>query len=345
MDNNDNSVQNKELEIEGNFAKEGKNISQIEQKFDKIMEENEEFTKNDEENNNINNEYEDSLSYSTFYRSSQSSFNKNSKDIELSIKRRFSTNFSNSQFNKNYQELNGTPSDKQYFSQKTIKRIHPINLFRNESNNLIPNYYKGTDCYFKSIYINNNDYQKSKNYIRKELFFKDYDECNNDFSDDNKNNLINEGNISNNSFISLNNKIFNNNEEKPFNEFNNKNNYINNTNSNIIINNTNNTNNTNSTNNTKNTDNTNNTNGERKNISNIYNINTTNNFYMNQIYLNPSLNFNNLNGSKYDLSMCYVGYYSVDCKSYIKINLYYFFLLFSIFRSTNCSIYPKKVKR
>ena len=274
------------------------------------MEENEQLTKNDEENNNINNEYEDSLSYSTFYRSSQNSFNKNSKDIELSIKGRLSTNISNSQFNNDNQELNGTPCDKQYFSQKAIKRIHPINLFRNESNNLLPNYYKGTDYYLKNIYIDHNDYQKTKNYIKKEIFFNDYDDYNNVFSQDNKNNLINEGNMSNNSFISLNNKLLNNNEERSFNEFSN------------IKNNINNTNNSHNSNNIDNINNKNKKNEERKNITNIYNINTNNNFYMNQIYINPNLNLNNLYGSKYDLSMCYLGYYSVDCKSFTKINLY-----------------------
>ena len=161
--------------------------------------------------------------------------------------------------------------------------------------------------------------------------------------------------MNNNSFISLNNKIINNNEEKPFNEFNNKNNNINNINNTDNTDNTNNSNNINNTDNTKNSNNINNTdninnntnkkNEESKNITNIYNINANNNFYMNQFYINPNLNFNNFNGSKYDLSMCYLGYYSVDCKSFIKINLHYFLILFSIFRNTNCSIYTKKVKR
>ena len=44
MDNNENSEQTKELEIEGNFTKEENNISQIEKKNIKIMEENEKFT-------------------------------------------------------------------------------------------------------------------------------------------------------------------------------------------------------------------------------------------------------------------------------------------------------------
>ena len=315
MDNKENSDQTKELEVEETFSKEKNNNSQTEKKNVKIIEENELLTKKDDENNNINNEYDDSLSFSTFYRSSQSSFNKNSKDIELSIKKQFSTNISNSQFNNNNQELNGTSSDKQYFSQKTIKRIHPINLFRNESKNLLPNYYKGTDYYLRSIYINHNDYQKTKNYIKKEIFFNNYDDYNNDFSEDNQNNLINEGNRNNNSFISLNNHILNHNEEKPFIEINNTNNNMNN------INNTNNSHNSNNID-IDNINNKNKKNEERKNITNIYNINTNNNFYMNQIYINPNLNLNNLYGSKYDLSMCYLGYYSVDCKSFTKINLY-----------------------
>ena len=338
MDSNGISNHTKELEVEGNFSKEENNISQNIKKSLKNKEENEKLTKSDEENNLIN-EYEDSLSYSTFYRSPQNSFNKNSKDIELSIKRGLSSNISNSHSDINNHELNGIPSDKQYFSQKSIKRI---NLFKNESYNLITDYYKGTDDYFKSIFLNKNDYQKSKNYIKKEIFFQDYDDYNNDISEDNKNNIINEGNMnSNNSFISLNNNMINNSEEKSFNE-------INKNNNNIIINNpntnTNNINNINNINNTNNNINNINKNNEEKK-NNIYNFNSNNNFYINQFYFNPNINFNNINGSKYDVSMYCLGFYSVDCKSLIKINSYYFLLLFSIFRNTNCSIYPKKIKR
>jgi hypothetical protein len=119
-------------------------------------------------------------------------------------------------------------------------------------------------------------------------------------------------------------------------------------NNNIIINNpntnTNNINNINNINNTNNNINNINKNNEEKK-NNIYNFNSNNNFYINQFYFNPNINFNNINGSKYDVSMYCLGFYSVDCKSLIKINSYYFLLLFSIFRNTNCSIYPKKIKR
>ena len=305
MDNNGISNQKKESEVECPISNEEINISDSIKKNLKSSEAHQKLANNDDENN-LNNDYEDSSSYSTLYRSSQNSFNKNSKDIELSLKRKLSSTISN-QSDIYSHELNAIPK-KQYFSQKAIKRIKPINLFGNDSNNLLTDYYKGTNDYFKNLYLNKNEYQKSKNFIKKEIFYQDYDDYNNDFSLDNQNNEINDGNTNNNSFISYKNNILNNKEEKKINEYNNNN--INNNND-----------------------------GQKNNI-----YNTNNNFYFNKIYINPNITFNNINRNNYDLSMCYLGYYSVDCKSFIKINLYYFLLLFSIFRNTYCSIYPKKIK-
>ena len=223
------------------------------------------------------------------YRSSQSSFNKNSKDIEFTFQRKLSSNISTSQSDINYQELNGFSSEKKFFSQKSIKRIQPINLFDNDFGNLIINYYKDTEEYLKNIYLSKNNYKKTKNYIEKEIYYKDYDDNIDyikyktiDFSEENKNKTIeNDKTNSNNSFISLNKDFVKNNEEKPLNDLN----KINNKNNN------------------------------EQNKNNIHITNINNNYYVNQIFLNPNNNFNTINGSKYDVSMYYLGYYSFDCKS------------------------------
>ena len=223
------------------------------------------------------------------YRSSQSSFNINSKDIEFTFQRRLSSNISTSQSDINYQELNGFSSEKKFYSQKSIKRIQPINLFDNDFGNLIINYYKDTEEYLKNLYLNKNNYKKTKNYIEKEIYYRDYDDNIDyikyktiDFSEENKNKIIeNDKTNSNNSFISLNKDFVKNNEEKPLNDLN----KINNKNNN------------------------------EQNKNNIHITNINNNYYVNQIFLNPNNNFNTINGSKYDVSMYYLGYYSFDCKS------------------------------
>jgi hypothetical protein len=307
MDNNGNTNQVKEIETEYKPSEE-KNISSQNLKLDlKNIEENEKSYKNEDD---------DSLSYTTLYRSSQGSFNKNSKDLEFSIKLRLSSTISTSQSDINYQESNGFSSEKNYFSQKSIKRIQPINLFGNEINNLVVNYYQDSEEYLKNLYPNKNDYLKTKNYIEKKIYYKDYDDENDyiknktiDFSEENENkNIVSENNninTNNNSFISLNKEILNNNEENPLNNLNKNNNKNNN---------------------------------EKNNNINITNIN--NNCFINQIYINPNNTYNNLNPSKYDVSMYCLGYYSVDCKSKTKFNSYFYFLFFSIFRSTNSSFYP-----
>ena len=281
MEDNDNCHQEKEIKVQ--------NISSNQKEDINIKKEGEKDLKNEDENYQ-NNDNDDSLSYSTLYRSSQSSFNKNSKDIESSIKRRFSSNISISQSDTNNQDLNGY-SDKKCFSQSSINRIQPTNLFGNENNNLLVNYFKETENYMKNLYLDKNYYQKSKNYMKKEEFYKNYDDYSDyydyikykstDLTDNNKN-LLREENSNNNSFINLNKNNLNNSEEKPFNNLNKINNYKNN-------------------------------NEESK--KNINNININNNCYINKIYINPGVNYNNLNESKYDISMCYLGYYTVDCKS------------------------------
>ena len=287
MEDNDNYHQEKEIRVQNITSQ--NNISSNQKVDINIKKEDEKDLKNEDENYQ-NNENGDSLSYSTLYRSSQSSFNKNSKDIESSIKRRFSSNISISQSDTNNQDLNGY-SDKKYFSQNSINRIQPINLFGKENNNLLVNYLRGTENYMKNLYLDKDDYQKSKNYMNKEKFYKNYDDYSDyydyikykstDLSENNKN-LLKEENSNNNSFIGLNKNNLNNNEEKPFNDLNKINNYKNN---------------------------------NEENKKNINNININNNCYINKIYINPGVNYNNLNESKYDISMCYLGYYSVDCKS------------------------------
>jgi hypothetical protein len=303
MDNNGNFNQMKEVVTEFEPLKE-KNNSSENIKIELKNTEEIKSLKNDEENNQ-NNENDDSLSYTTMYRSSQSSFNKNSKELEFSIKRRLSSTISTSQSDINYQEFNGFSSERNYISQKSINRIQPINLFANEINSLILNYYKETEDCLKNLYLNKNDYQKTKNYIEKKIYYKDYDDDNDflrsktiDFSEEyeNKNIIIenNNTNTTNNSFISLNKEVANNSEEKPLNDLNKK---------------------------------INKNNEEKNNNINITNIN--NNCFINQIYINPNNNYNNLSQNKYDnISLYCLGYYSVDCKSKTKINSYYFFFIF-----------------
>ena len=286
MDYNGNNNQTKELEVENTLTQEKNNFPE-KLKIELNNEEKNEKTLKNEEENNQNNENDDSLS--TLYRSSQSSFNINSKDIEFTFQRRLSSNISTSQSDINYQELNGFSSEKKFYSQKSIKRIQPINLFDNDFGNLIINYYKDTEEYLKNVYLNKNNYKKTKNYIEKEIYYRDYDDNIDyikyktiDFSEENKNKTIeNDKTNSNNSFISLNKDFVKNNEEKPLNDLN----KINNKNNN------------------------------EQNKNNIHITNINNNYYVNQIFLNPNNNFNTINGSKYDASMYYLGYYSFDCKS------------------------------
>ena len=286
MDYNGNNNQAKELEVENTLTQEKNNFPE-KLKIELNNEEKNEKTLKNEEENNQNNENDDSLS--TLYRSSQSSFNINSKDIEFTFQRRLSSNISTSQSDINYQELNGFSSEKKFYSQKSIKRIQPINLFDNDFGNLIINYYKDTEEYLKNLYLNKNNYKKTKNYIEKEIYYRDYDDNIDyikyktiDFSEENKNKIIeNDKTNSNNSFISLNKDFVKNNEEKPLNDLN----KINNKNNN------------------------------EQNKNNIHITNINNNYYVNQIFLNPNNNFNTINGSKYDVSMYYLGYYSFDCKS------------------------------
>ena len=286
MDYNGNNNQAKELEVENTLTQEKNNFPE-KLKIELNNEEKNEKTLKNEEENNQNNENDDSLS--TLYRSSQSSFNINSKDIEFTFQRRLSSNISTSQSDINYQELNGFSSEKKFYSQKSIKRIQPINLFDNDFGNLIINYYKDTEEYLKNLYLNKNNYKKTKNYIEKEIYYRDYDDNIDyikyktiDFSEENKNKTIeNDKTNSNNSFISLNKDFVKNNEEKPLNDLN----KINNKNNN------------------------------EQNKNNIHITNINNNYYVNQIFLNPNNNFNTINGSKYDVSMYYLGYYSFDCKS------------------------------
>ena len=286
MDYNGNNNQAKELEVENTLTQEKNNFPE-KLKIELNNEEKNEKTLKNEEENNQNNENDDSLS--TLYRSSQSSFNINSKDIEFTFQRRLSSNISTSQSDINYQELNGFSSEKKFYSQKSIKRIQPINLFDNDFGNLIINYYKDTEEYLKNVYLNKNNYKKTKNYIEKEIYYRDYDDNIDyikyktiDFSEENKNKIIeNDKTNSNNSFISLNKDFVKNNEEKPLNDLN----KINNKNNN------------------------------EQNKNNIHITNINNNYYVNQIFLNPNNNFNTINGSKYDVSMYYLGYYSFDCKS------------------------------
>ena len=286
MDYNGNNNQTKELEVENTLTQEKNNFPE-KLKIELNNEEKNEKTLKNEEENNQNNENDDSLS--TLYRSSQSSFNINSKDIEFTFQRRLSSNISTSQSDINYQELNGFSSEKKFYSQKSIKRIQPINLFDNDFGNLIINYYKDTEEYLKNLYLNKNNYKKTKNYIEKEIYYRDYDDNIDyikyktiDFSEENKNKIIeNDKTNSNNSFISLNKDFVKNNEEKPLNDLN----KINNKNNN------------------------------EQNKNNIHITNINNNYYVNQIFLNPNNNFNTINGSKYDVSMYYLGYYSFDCKS------------------------------
>ena len=225
------------------------------------------------EENNQNNE-EDSFSYSTLYRSSQNSFNKNSKETELSKRK-----LSSSQSDITYQELSGFSPDKKILSQKS-KEINPKHLFSYELDNSIINYFQETENFLKNSYINKDEYQRTKNYIEKDLFFKEL-EFNNeylkclkyklDYSDENKNIYLNET-ITNNNMNSTSEIL----EEPSFNE--------------IKLNNYN------------------------KGKYNKYNYNNDN--YNNQIYNDPNTNFNNANGNQDNVSMYYLGYYSFDCKLY-----------------------------
>lgn len=241
--------------------KEKKEPKKFSENYKKIEEE----IKTDKiEDENQNNENEDSFSYSTLYKSSQNSFCKNSKDIELSMKRKFS-NISISQSDLNYQEINSFSSEKNFISKKSFNGIQPKNLFGNDlNNNSSFNYYKETEVYLKNLEEDKKDYKKTKNYMEKEKYIQKYfssknektefQRKNSDLKEDNKNKPIENNNNNTNE------KVDSSNDTK---------------NNNLII----------------------------------------NNNYINHVYINPKINFkNNLNGSKYDFTMCCVGYYSVDCK-------------------------------
>ena len=244
----------------------------------KSLDENENLIKSEKENN-LNIENEDSFSYSALYRSSQNSFNKNSKDIELSNKKGFS-NISTSQSDSTYQDINGYSPDIK-FSQKIYKGIPPKFLFEFETENSLINYFQESEKYFRNIYRNKIDYQKTKNYIEKEVYYNYF--INNrenmlnktlDFSE--HKNQINDNNTNNNK--SLNTEVSTNNEEKLSTKI-----------INPII-------------------------DDKEEIKNNSYNNIKNNYIMNQIYINPNINFNNITGTKFDVSMYYLGYYSVDCK-------------------------------
>jgi hypothetical protein len=261
MNHNESQIQSQELGKENIFTQNVKNINVSL----KVIEENEE--------NNQNNE-DDSLSYSTLYRSSQNSFNKNSKETELSKIR-----LSSSQSDITYQELSGFSPDKKFLSQKS-KEMIPKHLFSYELDNSIINYFQETENFLKNFYINKNDYQRTKNYIEKDLFFKEL-EFNNeylkslnyklDYSDEKRNAYSNE--IITNNNMNSSSEIL---EEPSFNE--------------IKINNYN------------------------KEKYNKYNYNNDN--YNNQIYVDPNTNCNNANGNQGNVSMYYLGFYSFDCKLY-----------------------------
>jgi hypothetical protein len=158
--------------------------------------------------------------------------------------------------------------------------MNPKHLFPYELDNSIINYFQETENFLKNSYINKDEYQRTKNYIEKDLFFKEL-EFNNeylkclkyklDYSDENKNIYLNET-ISNNNMNSTSEIL----EEPSFNE--------------IKLNNYN------------------------KGKYNKYNYNNDN--YNNQIYNDPNTNFNNANGNQDNASMYYLGYYSFDCKLY-----------------------------
>lgn len=273
-----NFNQTQELDIESNLLLKTYKSSQNLKINLKSIEENEKIIRSEEENNQ-NIENEDSLSYSTLYRSSQNSFNKNSKDIELSNKKGFS-NISTSQSDSTYQDINGYSPDIK-FSQKIYKGIPPKFLFEFETENSLINYFQESEKYFRNIYRNKIDYQKTKNYIEKEVYYNYF--INNrenilnktlDFSE--HKNQINDNNTNNNK--SLNTEVSTNNEEKLSTKI-----------INPII-------------------------DDKEEIKNNSYNNIKNNYIMNQIYINPNINFNNITGTKFDASMYYLGYYSVDCK-------------------------------
>ena len=265
MNHNESQIQSQELGKENKSTQNTNSSSKNINVSLKVIEENEE---------NIQNNEEDSLSYSTLYRSSQNSFNKNSKETELSKRR-----LSSSQSDITYQELNGFSPDKKCLSQKS-KEMNPKYLFSYELDNSIITYFQETENFLKKCYINKNDYQKTKNYIEKDLFFKElefnneYFKCSKhrfDCSDESKNIYINET-IANSNMNSSSEIL----EEPSFNE--------------IKINNYN------------------------KEKYNKYNYNNDN--FHNQIYFDSNTNFNNSNGNQGNVSMYCLGYYSFDCKLY-----------------------------
>lgn len=262
MNHNESQIQYQELSKDNISTQNADNSSKNINVSLKVIEEN------------YQNNEDDSLSYSTLYRSSQNSFNKNSKETELSKRR-----LSSSQSDITYQELNGFSPDKKFISQKS-KEMNPKHLFTYELDNSIITYFQETENFLKNFYINKNDYQRTKNYIEKDLFFKElqfnnkYLKCLKyklDYSDESKNIYINESNTNNN--INSSSDIL---EEAYFNE--------------IKINNYN------------------------KEKCNKYNYNNDN--YNNQIYIDSNTNYNNANKNQGNSSIYCLGYYSFDCKLY-----------------------------
>ena len=237
----------------------------------KIIEESEEKIKNKEEEHLSE---EESLGYNSNYKLFQNnSTNKENNNLKEKTAKRKASNLSTTisqtdTFSETNSFLPPNNLKIQNNERKTSYTQNSLVFFGRERLNSTPitNYYEGLDNYIRGLYPDKNEYQKSNNYIEKEIYFK---QKNLSFKD--------------NKF-----KSFDLSEQKKFN-------------SNQIL--------KNIEENFKNT--SNNKVGSSLPVENKIQTNIYNN-QNNLTTLTPK--FNNCLYGKFDLPMCYFGYYNIDSK-------------------------------
>ena len=133
---------------------------------DSKLELNQKNKKEPEENSSSNYfEETDSLKYDSSYKAVIS----NSKNKVLRKSSTLSTNVSQSE-----NCLDNNSPKKSYTDCQSSSPLNSNPTRERFSSTPISNYYDGTDNYFKGLYPEKNDYQKSNNYLEKRLFFREH---------------------------------------------------------------------------------------------------------------------------------------------------------------------------
>ena len=143
----------------------------------KVIEESEENAKNKEEDHLSE---EESLGYNSNYKFCQNNAtNKENNNLkEKSSKRKASTLSTTISQTDTFSEANLflPPNNlKNQNNERKTSYTQPSLVFfgrENLNSNPIINYYEGLDHYIKGLHPDKNEYQKSNNYIEKEIFFK-----------------------------------------------------------------------------------------------------------------------------------------------------------------------------